>query len=287
MNRRTFLRKSLIFSSGFIVSSRFLTASDSEPIRWAFFSDTHIPADPTQTQGPFRLHDNLREVVRQILGKKVEGAIITGDLARKEGLPEDYQALRSLIEPLGQSIPIGLAPGNHDHRKNFLSIFDSRAGSIQPVSDRLVTIFETPVFSLVLLDSLLDTHVVPGFLGKLQREWLTEYLNKNHQKPVLLFLHHNLTDGDDSLLDADRLLRIMESNPQVKGIFYGHTHRFEVASSKGLHFINLPAVAYNFSVEQPVGWVEAALTPVGGVFKLHAIAGNSAVDGKTVEVTWR
>ncbi len=287
MNRRTFLRTSLLLSSGCMISSRLLTASDSTQIHWAFFSDIHISADPTQTQGPFRLHDNLRKVVNQIREYKVEGAIITGDLARKEGLLEDYQALASLLKPLGQSIPIGMALGNHDHRKNFLSTFASRAGAIQQVADRLATIFETPVCTLIPLDSLLDTHVVPGFLGKQQREWLTEYLNKNPQKPVLLFLHHNLTDGDDSLLDANRFLKIVESNPQVKGIFYGHTHRFEFLSLKGLHLVNLPAVAYNFAMEQPIGWVEATITPVGGTFKLHAIAGNTAVDGKTVEVAWR
>ncbi len=50
------------------------------------------------------------------------------------------------------------------------------------------------------------------------------------------------------------------------------------------HIINLPAVGYNFSDAEPVGWAQANLTAKGGDFTLHAIAGNKDKDGSVTKL---
>lgn len=42
-------------------------------------------------------------------------------------------------------------------------------------------------------------------MGEHQRAWLVEYLKSYAEKPVILFVHLTLGDGDGDLLDADRL----------------------------------------------------------------------------------
>jgi 3',5'-cyclic-AMP phosphodiesterase len=287
VNRRSFLKNTLIVSAGSVLAPRSLFCAKPEVAHWALFSDTHISADPADVQGVFHIHDNFKKGIGQVVDSHVDGMIINGDLARKQGLPEDYQALSSMLAPLPRRMALGIAPGNHDHRENLAAVFPVATGRQPLIPGKRVTILETPACDLLLLDSLLSTDLVPGFLGTKQREWLSQYINQPSTKPLLLFLHHDLSDDDGSLLDAERLARILEPARRVKAIVYGHTHRFECRKLKDLHLINLPSLAYNFAAEQPVGWVEAFLESEKGRFKLHALAGNTAVNSQELELPWR
>jgi hypothetical protein len=140
---------------------------------------------------------------------------------------------------------------------------------------------------VVVLDSLIETNHTPGLLGKAQRGWFATFLQQPSNLPTLLFVHHTLDDGDGSLLDAPRLFDILKPHRKVKGILYGHSHRYAYEMWDGVHLINLRAVGYNFNDDQPVGWVDAKLSAAGGSFTLHAIGGKLEKDGKTVAVAWR
>ena len=74
---------------------------------------------------------------------------------------------------------------------------------------------------------------------------------------------------------------------KVKAVVYGHSHVYAFSEYKGIHQINLPATGYNFSDNDPVGWVEARLTAHGGEFVLHATAGNKDKDGTITKLAWR
>ena len=150
----------------------------------------------------------------------------------------------------------------------------------------MVAIDAGPV-RLIVMDSLLYTNKVAGLLGRSQRQWLSEYLNTHNDKPAILFFHHPLSDSDGDLLDTDRLLDIIKPVPAVKAIVFGHSHVYNFSEVEGIHLINLPASGYNFSDDQPVGWVEAKLSAQGGEFVLHAVGGNTAIDGQTTNVAWR
>jgi 3',5'-cyclic-AMP phosphodiesterase len=287
INRRSFLKNTLMVSAGSFFGSRSLFCVKNEVAHWALFSDTHISANPADVQGAFHIHENFKKAIGQVVESHVDGMIITGDLARKQGLPEDYQALAQMLAPLPRRMPLGIAPGNHDHHDNLAAVFPTANGQQLFIPGKRVTILETPACDFLLLDSLLSTDLVPGFLGKKQREWLSQYVNQPSTKPILVFLHHDLSNEDNSLLDAEQLIRILEPARRVKAIVYGHTHRFECQKLKDLHLINLPSLAYNFASEQPVGWVEAFLDSEKGRFKLHALAGNTQGNNQEIELRWR
>ena len=137
---------------------------------------------------------------------------------------------------------------------------------------------------MIVLDSLLYTNVYGGMIGQTQRTWLETYLHVCDDTPTILFLHH--TPRAD-LLDARRLFDIITPIKKVKAVVYGHSHKYEFRESDGIQLINLPAVGYNFTGAQPVGWVEARLTGKGGEFVLHAVGGNPRRDGRTTMVRWR
>ena len=91
--------------------------------RWALLSDLHVPADRNTENRGYRPYDNFARVVAEVERWAPDGAIVSGDLARTEGLAGDYQSLDALLRPLAEKLPVSLVLGNHDDRKNFLAAF--------------------------------------------------------------------------------------------------------------------------------------------------------------------
>lgn len=259
----------------------------SKSARWAFFSDTHIPADPTNAHRGFRPYHQLAKLAPQVAAANVSGALINGDLARLEGKPEDYRNFIKLLEPISSKMPIAMALGNHDHRRNFQAAITKHPGDVQVVRGRHVTAVPAGPVRLLVLDSLIQPNLTPGLVGKEQRTWLERYLASSDDTPTLVFVHHTPGDDDGQLLDTERVLRILRASRKVKALIYGHSHRYRFDRMDDFHLINLPAVGYNFNDGEPVGWTEVELTAHGADFKLHAIGGNLEGNGKITSVAWR
>ncbi len=264
-----------------------LLHSAEAEMHWALLSDIHIAEDPADQSRGFKPHDNLKQAVSQLIAAKPQGALICGDLARNQGLAGDYASLKSIIEPASAAMPLALALGNHDDRKNFLAAFGAAQHGAQDVRGKHTLVIEGPLARLIVLDSNQRFDIVPGLLGKSQRTWLAQFLQSSSDLPTIIFVHHTLSDGDDALLDCPRFFDIVKDQRKVKAIVYGHSHHYGFEVWQGIHLINLPAVGYNFNDAEPVGWVEARLNKTGGAFTLRALGGNQEKNGKTVVLPWR
>jgi Icc protein len=261
-------------------------AGTGQQFHVALLSDTHIPGDRVNGSRGFNPWENLKRTVPEVVQARPEAVILNGDAARLEGLPADYVEVKSLLEPLAAVAPIYITLGNHDDRANFNAAIKPPPGIKQDVKERLVLVVENPVVRIIILDSLLFPNKTPGLLGKEQRTWLAKYLPLHASQPTVIFVHHTLKDTDGDLLDAERLFDIVRPHQHVKAIFYGHSHVWELAQRDRLKLINLPAVGYNFSDKEPVGWVDAIFDGKGVDLTLHAFAGNRAEDGKKSRVDW-
>ena len=256
-------------------------------MHWALLSDTHIPADAANVYRGFQPVANLKRIVPEIVAARPQGALICGDVARLEGHAADYQAVRSILKPVSDAMPVAMALGNHDDRQNFLTAFGAAQTGAQALKNRHVLVVEGPAVRLIVLDSLVAPNSTPGFLGKAQRAWLAEYLKSSSDLPTLLFVHHTLSDDDGALMDAPRLFDTVRHVRKVKAIFYGHSHNYAYDQWEGIHLVNLPAVGYNFRDSEPVGWVEARLRGEGAALTLRSFGGNQEKNGKPVELKWR
>jgi len=291
MNRRTFIKTGLTAFGALatIVTgcSPGLRKSEQKPARWALLADTHIPEDVNNNYRGFYPYQNLQKVVPDIISASPDGVVIAGDLARLTGQLGDYANLKELLIPIAEKRPVFMALGNHDNRENFVKVFDEIPGDKQPVEGKHIVVVNRPPTRLIILDSLFYVNKVPGLLGKAQRQWLEDYLKECDDTPTILCFHHTLEDGDGDLLDVPRLFSTIKPIRKVKAIVYGHSHEYKFSEFEGIHLINLPAVGYNFSDAEPVGWVQANLTAKGGDFTLHAIAGNKDKDGSVKKLAWR
>jgi len=288
MNRRQVLQAGLAFAGVAVLGSCRSRPEAAKPdAPWAFLSDTHIPTDPENNYRGFYPYRNLEKVLPQVASGSPQGLVITGDLARLTGQVGDYESLKKLVTPVADERPVYLAMGNHDDRANFHRVFEKAAGDSQTIKDKHVMVVDAGPVRFVLLDSLMRTNDTPGLLGKAQRTWLESCLQGPDDRPTILFVHHSFRDEDGDLLDAPRLFDLIAPAKKVKAIVYGHSHNYGYSKFERVHLINLPATAYTFGKDQPVGWVDARLTAKGGEFTLHAIAGNTQLDGQTTTLRWR
>ncbi len=302
ITRRRFLNASLAAAGGVIaLTPRWGAAQDEkkadakpegsrsadQPARWAFLSDTHIAGDPEDKYRGFYPYRNLQKAFTQIASDLPEGLVVTGDVARLTGQMEDYESFKKLSLPLVGQRPLYVALGNHDDRDHFLDVFENPAGQRQTVKGKCIVTVDAGPVRFILLDSLFSTNQTMGLLGKAQRTWLQRYLLTCDDKPVILFFHHSLRDEDGDLQDLPRLFDIIKPVTKVKALVYGHSHEYGFSDFEGIHLINLPAVAFNFGDEQPVGWVEARLGRAGGEFVLHTLGGDNSQDGRARQLHWR
>ncbi len=288
-SRRDFLRTTVLGGAAWIFAGcRTATPGSGGPreLNLALLSDTHIPANAGETYRGFNPCDNLRSAVPALLATRPDGAILCGDAARLEGKLEDYHQLRMLLEPLTATVPAYIGLGNHDDRANFLKVFSPPAGTCAAVDGKHVTVIEHPAIRMIVLDSLLYVNKVAGLLGRAQRTWLSRFLPTMGDRPAALFVHHTLGDNDGDLLDAGTLFDLVRPHRQVKAIFYGHSHVWEIGQRDRVRLINLPALGYNFRDQEPVGWVEARFRAEGVSLTLHALGGNRANDGRAFAVHW-
>lgn len=287
--RRNFLRQSIgsaAVAAG-IASFGSTSWAQATRIRWAILSDIHIPTDVQNEYRGFRPYENLQKVAPIVAESGVAGALVNGDLARLEGFASDYANVKKLLKPIFDRMPVALAMGNHDNVANFSAVITDSAGESQAFRNKHVVTVDAGPVRLVVLDSLLRTNLTGGLLGKEQCAWLQQYLPTVQDKPVVVCLHHTLGDRDGDLFDTDRFLGILTANRNVKALIYGHSHRYHYDVVNGVHMINVPAIGYNFSDTEPVGWVHAEFGKDGADFRLNAFGGNRAADGKITSLTWR
>lgn len=262
-------------------------SSAEKPVHFALLSDTHIPADPKNGYRGFFPSQNLERIIPKVIDTHPEGVILNGDAARLTGEVADYETVRGLLAPVAGLVPIYLGLGNHDERDNFFKVFKELSGTRQKVAGKYVLVIEKPSLRFVMLDSLFYTNKAAGLLGKSQRDWLGQFLKNSDERATIIFVHHTLGDGDGELLDAERLFEVVRPHRKVKSIIYGHSHKYAFGLEDGIHLVNIPAVGYNFSDTEPVGWVDARFTSRGAELRLNAFAGNRDADGRVRSLDWR
>src|SRR4030095_1864967 len=195
-------------------------------VHWALLSDTHVAADSKNEYRKFLPWQNLRTVVPQVIESRPEAIVLNGDAARLTGELADYEAVKQLLAPLAERAPVYIGLGNHDDRDNFFKVFDHPSGNRQKITGKHVLVIERPFMRLILLDSLFYVNKAAGLLGKTQREWLARYLEASDVRPIVVFVHHTLGDGDGDLLDVDWFFRLTRAHKSVKAIIYGHSHKY-------------------------------------------------------------
>ncbi len=256
-------------------------------LRCAFLADPHIAADPERTHHGSNMSQNLERTAAEVASVSPEVAFLVGDIAFEQGCPGDYEQFRRLVKPLEAVTPLCLTLGNHDDRSAFFGAF----GLVFPAADvspeKSIVVCEREPFRIILLDSLFQNDLVPGLLGKAQRDWLGDFLAAATPIITLVCVHHPLADGDTNLLDSSRLGDILRPHSCVKAVIHGHDHAYRHGSESGLPVIGLPAVGMPLQGNEALGWIEARLDETGGRLRFHAAGGEQTDTPADQYLAWR
>jgi 3',5'-cyclic-AMP phosphodiesterase len=231
---------------------------------FVLISDTHIHWDenyshPLYSDNGNKMADNLRMVVQNILtsAEYPEGVIINGDVAVRAGHPADYRTFRRLIRPLvEENISVYVTLGNHDDREAFYDTLSEFSSDEFSLIQRHTMVIDSPESYLVLLDSLDVVNETPGLLGTEQLQWLDSALSALTDKPVSIIAHHYPENGNGrGMLDYDNMENIVSNYKNVKAFIYGHSHAWNLRTSRNYYHVNIPSTAYTFNDQQPLGYV--------------------------------
>jgi len=293
ISRRAFLRRTAVGAAALSFKpSLFAGAKRVNPDSWALFSDIHLAGDTNEIQRGVNMAEHFATVSRELLALKESPAalFITGDCALNSGETEDYATVTKLLDPIrAQQMPIHLLLGNHDNREHFWEVLEQEKSAKRPLTDKQVAIVRTPRANWFILDSLEKTLSTPGYIGKEQLDWLSSALDKNADKPALVLVHHNPGLGANmGLKDTSAFLDVIWPRKQVKAYIFGHTHTWKIDQDlSGIHFINLPSVAYVFQEGNPSGWVHAVVEDKKMRLELRCVDTSHKDHGQKVELEWR
>jgi Icc protein len=189
-------------------------------------SDPHLLADPRgycRGRQPWQqLRSGALEALAQAQeqGPPVDLLLISGDLCHDESW-SGYALLRDCLGELG--VQAAFLPGNHDHPQLMRSVL-GRHGAVAPALVPLAGV------DLVLLDSH-RAGCDAGWLGANQLAWLNDRLAHRRRVPLLVALHHPPVPIGDAgfdamaLVDAADLWRVLQGEPQLRAVLFGHIHQ--------------------------------------------------------------
>lgn len=291
-NRRQFL---YTLGAGFLTCSTSAMGNDSQESEVVYLlNDTHI-GEKHPENSPVPSH--LRKVVGELvdLDKKPACVLINGDLALRDGQPGDYRHFAKLIRPLREAkIDTHLTLGNHDEREVFYSVMQEEQPKAPPVKSKHISVIQTQYANFFLLDSLHQTMVTQGTLGKEQRGWLAKALDAHADKPAIIVTHHNPRLGGDpnhfpgGLTDSVELWEILAPRSQVKAYIHGHIHDRGNAEHKGIHILNTPATSYVANPKtSTTGWTVARLSPKGITLTTRTTEDQHHWNHQSKTLAWR
>jgi len=276
ISRRHFMASSLAGAVALGWGAK-LRAQEPRPDRWVLLADIHIPADRDQANGkpPIKPVEKFAAMRSEVLALdyRPDGVIIAGDCVYLHGQHEDYVTLKGEVQPfVDAGIPLHLSMGNHDNREQFWEVFaEHQKYSANTVEGKHAYILDAPRATWFVLDSNRETNYTPGEFGEAQLEWLANELDQRPDKPALLIAHH-YPEGKNGLLDFAAFWDVILPRKQVKAYIYGHSHAWSEQQREGIHFINLPGMAWLFSTEGvPRAWVEAAIHDDRAEFNVHVM----------------
>ena len=202
--------------------------------------------------------------------------VFAGDLADHGEIPA-YDRLKASVGAL--HVPAHMTLGNHDHRGRFLEVMgETQAAAETGYLDRALDLGETRV---LVLDTAVDGKT-EGALREVQIDWLKAELNAAADRPVVVVLHHNITDFHEPmdfirLQDPAPLWEALAAHGDVQNVICGHVHKTVSGAVRGIPLTANAGLHYNLHAYrgQPISEVDRREGP--GVIAVVYCTGTSTV----------
>ena len=214
----------------------------------AHITDTHIPGAGEATHADAAPTRNLHRAL-QHASRRSAGILITGDCAAKAGTDTEYTAFAEVLQ--SASVPVWLAPGNHDDPAKMQRLFN-----VPSRESRCDYVVELPGTRLVVLDSTRAGRE-DGALDVSQLKWLDAQLGTT---PAIVAMHHpcialggkafeTIRLDDASIVGLREVIATaLQGGARIHAMVSGHAHMTCFAEFAGVKVIVAPSSAYEFGL---------------------------------------
>lgn len=212
-------------------------------LRFIQLTDTHLFDRADGTLRGMNTAESLAAVVAQVSARHehIDGILATGDISHDGGTPS-YRRFVRLLAPL--HAPIHCLPGNHDALGVFGCVLK---GARVQSGGRLLA----GDWQLIFLDSAVPG-AVHGHLRPAELARLEAALSDQPERHALICLHHQPVPVGSAWLDrlmldnAGALFRIIDKQPNVRAILWGHIHQNFDAMRNGVRMLASPSTCIQF-----------------------------------------
>lgn len=203
-------------------------------------SDCHVAADRKADYRGLNADRALASLLPAIRRWQPDLVMVTGDVS-EDASPASYARVAAALSSIGA--PVVALPGNHDDPAVMRRHFPQG-----PWAGPLFTAARG--WQLVLLDSTARGEI-GGVLQAEQLAALNEGLKRSASKHVLVALHHQPVPVGSPWIDryalgqAERLLELLEGDPRVRCITWGHVHQDYSATRGDMLLLGSPSSVAN------------------------------------------
>lgn len=209
------------------------------PLRIVQLSDSHLPADPNTPYRRENASANLARVWENARAWAPDLVLLTGDLS-EDASEASYERMVRIVDA---EVPILALPGNHDDRERMKKRFPRG-----PWSGPLA--WEAGNWLIVMTDSTVPGRVEGRFSDQAIEE-IEAVLSGSDKEHVLLALHHQPVPVEAPwidrypLTDPERFLELVDGEPRVRCVLWGHIHHHFALERNGVLFLGGPSTAAN------------------------------------------
>lgn len=231
---------------------------------------------------------------------KARGAqalLLAGDLT-SEGTPDRFQTARGIFDTFGTyRTDYWVARGNHDRAHAGAAYAGCMPAPTAPgyndcllneffpgENDKTAYAFDKAGIRFCALDTVNIT-TGTGSLPMEQADWLRGELEANSSKPTFIFGHHPISEEGRatsigapgfslSQQDAQRVEEIIAANPNVVGVYSGHTHRNK--RTRSVIAPNVPFIELGATKEYPGGYGLVRVYEGGYMVNFYKTRGDAA-----------
>lgn len=214
----------------------------NRPIRIVQMSDMHLFADPKHTLLGLNTEQSFLSILNLIQHEQpaIDLLLTTGDIAQQPDLGT-YQ--RFLQRANCIEAPHFCTQGNHDLDQVFKS---------EIMTNQLPCEIVINNWCCILLDSSED-YEIAGVFKESTLSYLQEALVRQHDKFVIIALHHNPIAIGSAWLDQHMLqnshefLTILAQHNNIKLVIHGHVHQEATYHHQGIDYLACPSTSLQFT----------------------------------------
>ena len=169
------------------------------------------------------VRSNFLSSLNAIVQEGADLLVLTGDLCATDGDPAIYNWIRQQLDSKLNQMAYAVIAGNHDNSVLLGSSFemDSRITGAE-----LYWRQEIKGQSIYFLDTAV------GSMSNVQKKWLKDSLQTDHQQQVIIFMHHppvrslvTYMDSNYLMTDGEVVISMMNELPEKRFVvFCGHYH---------------------------------------------------------------